>query len=151
MITAVLVHNPFVWYSPETWLYALIRKFSGSKWNHAVLWFTIEGQDLVCDANFHGVVIKNRKGLYSNLKREIAVLDIPTTQHESVLYSRIFEAVGTKYDFGVYGRYITKKNKNNKRLYCFELLGRIFTEQFDSSKFLTGKDFEKYIKYYIKY
>lgn len=151
MIRAVLIHNPLKWYNPETWLYALIRLATGSRWNHAAVYVDNEdGKRFVIDANFHGVVIKNREGLYPNLKRTIAVLTIPDDVSEEILRDRLKAQYGRKYDYLIYLRYFLPfLGKSKNKLYCFALLGKVWKEQIPQDKILTGKDFEQYINYYI--
>jgi len=144
---AVLVHNPLIWYNPATWLYSLIRKVSGSFWNHAVIWTDIENTPCMIDANFHGVIVRgNREQFYQKDKRILAFLEIPSEISEQELKQRLLNLCGKKYDYWVYLRFLLKRNRRNNRLYCFELLANVWKESFDSDKILTANEFEKYIK-----
>lgn len=137
---AILIHNPFVWYKPATWLYWLIRVFTGSFWNHAVIHTSWETRPLTVEANYHGVIVKPRE--QTSERRIIAYLEFPDTFDEGA-FDRMIYSLNKKYDFLVFFRYLLKRNRRNKRFYCFELLGYVYN--MDTSKILTGKDFEKYI------
>ena len=141
----LLVHNPLVWYKPATWLYAAIRKYTGSEWNHAVFWYEEHGVEFVADANFKGVFTRANRRARTSSRRKVAYIELP--EIEGIDYiGRMKARFGDAYDFGVYVRYITKKRKKRPgRLYCMEYVAQVYDELFPDDRVITGKDFEPYI------
>lgn len=160
----ILVHNPLVWYKPDTWLYFLIRIFTKTQFNHGVIHVDIEGVPCIVDANFNGVIIRgNRDEWYTKEKRIIGVCNMPSIEGvtDEELVQRLVRLSHKKYDFLVYLTYVkawilrlfgVKKvahHKLNSRFYCFELIATIYKELYEeklkNNEFITAKDFEQYL------
>ena len=49
----LLVHNPFEFTKPKTWLALIIRIVTNSNWNHCAVMLTIDGEQWVSDFQAH--------------------------------------------------------------------------------------------------
>jgi len=141
----LLIHNPFVWYRPATWLYWAIRMATKSEWNHAVIWYEENGLEFVADANFKGVFTRANRRARTTSLRKVAYLQLPEIAGVDYL-GRVKARFGDGYDFGVYWRYITKKRKKRPgRLYCMEYVAQVYDELFPDHVVITGRTLEPYI------
>lgn len=162
-IFPVLVYNPLVWYQPDTWLYALIRKFTKTDYNHMVIFAKLEGIWCVVDANFNGVLVRGNAEVWLNKQpRKLAACNIPTTYSQEQLKSLLLMKTNKKYDFLVYLTYIKfmlinlfkkqdsiVKTKSNDRFYCFELGADVYFDVYGrkliDELLVTSADFIPYV------
>lgn len=147
-ITPILVHN-YVTLNPVTWLYGLIRLWTGSRWNHCVIRVTSifdDGQrkyviDEVYDANFRGVISRPFE-TWAKKSRLCANLELPNSYNNLTLLSRLKNEVGKLYEFGVYwSRVLGVKRKTSDTLYCFELIEKVY----GIDKPTDGRHYQQYI------
>lgn len=162
-IFPVLVYNPLVWYKPDTWLYALIRKFTKTEYNHIVIFAKLEDTWCVVDANFNGVLVRGNAQVWLNKeKRRLAACNIPINVSQDLLKNSLLEETNKGYDFLVYLTYIKFmlinlfkkqdtiiKTKSNNRNYCFELVAKVYLEKYlqklIDNELFTSNDFKEYI------
>lgn len=145
----ILIHNPFVWYKPMTWLYALIRFFTKSNFNHAAVIVEVEQDLFVVEANAKGVVMIGLERWWKRAKRTCIVARTAAHQFVSPL-----KYLGIGYQFSLYISYLLsilfKKEwsdlRVHKTVYCFELAAYCFPSVFSYNKLhslITANDFEK--------
>jgi hypothetical protein len=161
-VIPILIHNPFNWKDPVSYLYALIRLATRSKYNHIAFYLEIEilgkTKRLVFEANGRGFIFVDYYYWKNRSAREHVCLNMKENEHQDEIIDVIFSLLRYKYQ---YLRYITYwfenliklleekwnfklfYNYKKTHLFCFEVAGILYS--FPEPEFLTGKDFEGFI------
>jgi hypothetical protein len=133
---SILVHNPFNWCKPVTYLSWLIRKLTGAYYNHAAILVQAADKFYVVEAIFPRVIITEFeiwKAKDDERKYEIVEIDGKFT--ESELTYRIITTICKKYDtaslfnllyYMIKGKWKGRTgNHASKKLYCYELVAYV--------------------------
>lgn len=142
----LLVHNFLRWHKPMTWIGALIRYFNKCYYHHVAMVVEIWGELFVIESTGKGVVIsKPLKQWIAEIeaRRHFAVKRLPdlTPEHCRTVLMRAFALLGNRYDFislfwyqlryQLFGTWRGRtKEKASARMYCSELIGYAYREQF---------------------
>lgn len=131
----LLVHNPFDWKRPLTYLSWKIRKVCGVFFNHACIILKIGNKFYVVEATFPRVKITEYEEWMRKYKRIIKLDPIESKFSEEELQLRIISQIGKRYDWWsllVILKYLAtgkwrghRGEKAAKRLYCFELVAHV--------------------------
>lgn len=150
-ITVFLIHNPFVWNEPRTWLYEAIRFVSGSYFNHIAILY---------NGKVYEALEEGFKDYYtydewkSQKLRKIKSFSITLDKYQQ---ERFYSLIGVKYDYftllfaHIFGKFFGNfKERGVNRVTCFEAVAYIL-DWFKNSKngygHVTGKHFEERIKF----
>ncbi len=68
----ILVHNPFEWSKPRTWLALIIRLVTQSHWNHCAVAVTIDNKECVSDFQERYKLRPMVEWSFEDAKRKIA-------------------------------------------------------------------------------
>ena len=145
-IYPILVHNP-ISANPVTWVYGLIRLWTRSFYNHAVVRvITIYESgtekvtiDEIYDANLRGVISRPYDVWATANNRKCLALEVDGEPLK--VLKKLKRNLGKLYDFRIYlSRVFGVKIKENRSIYCFELLEKIYGK----GKNTDGKYWEQY-------
>lgn len=131
----LLVHNPFDWRQPLTYLSWIIRVVCGVYYNHSGIFVLIGDKFYVVEATFPRVIITEYTEWLKKYKRVIQIETIESNFTEAELQHRIISQVGKRYDWWslvmILKYLLTGKWRGHrgeqaaKRLYCFELVALV--------------------------
>lgn len=134
-------YTPFKIYKPATWLSALIRLFTGAKYNHWALIVNNWGVPFVNEAKAKGITTSMAVCALS--KKKVVILKPKDEFPEHNIARKTNSKLGTTgYDFSsllffqlIYqltGWWIgrVKKEKAEKRMYCTEYVGYVYDMYF---------------------
>ena len=118
-IQIAMVSRPFCWREPKTYMPQLIKKFSGVKWHHALLFIEKEKEIWTLESIIRGTVpVMTEKEFVQKAKEreyDIVIYELYLTPYKSKCYQdNLKELIGKPYDyssllfyFAIY--YITKR------------------------------------------
>lgn len=134
-IKAVLVYNYFnPIKDPVSILAALIRIFTGSKWNHVELLIQEGDEKYIIGAVYPKIRKIDFETWDRSIKRKVKVMNIQSSRSPEEMIETAQALVGLKYDrdslllfmpfFLMHKVWLGRKDsKASKSLFCFELLG----------------------------
>lgn len=85
----LLVHTPFNWKRPLTIISYLIRRVTGSYWNHCAVLIELNGYHFIVESDIKGVVITPYKNWVK--EQEVRIYKVPDTD---ILKSRVLSKCG---------------------------------------------------------
>lgn len=146
----ILIHNPFEFSKPKTWLAWMIRKATDSNWNHCAVLIDIEGEETVCDFQARAKVRTYEEWLLDDKKRSYLIVEKKSIMPESWIRSQVINSSGRflGYDFLKiinHATYIKKKlvvfKENPDRFVCSEFVEYLLTG--NKVNWAIPKDFEE--------
>lgn len=137
----ILIHNPFEWKKPRTWLALIIRLITYRKdleiqFNHCAAMIEIEGELIVSDFQERAKVRTYQEWQLEDTKRIFSIVDRPSCMSEAWIKSQIINSSGRfdGYDYPKlvnHATYIKKGfvliKENLKRFVCSEWIEFLLT------------------------
>lgn len=93
----ILIRNEFLWYKPMRYLSAIVRFFTGVKYNHASMVVVTDGVPLQVEAKLSGVVASNLQDSIERKKSKIIILRRQES-NQSTVRTRALNLLGKPYD-----------------------------------------------------
>lgn len=132
----ILVHNPFNWKKPRTWLALIIRLVTKSQWNHCALAVELDGVECVSDFQEHYKLRPISEWLYEDTSRKVRYKEFVSEHADRWIVDQIMFASGRfkGYDWLKLVNHLTKRKlgftvfkENDKRFVCSEWIGFLQT------------------------
>ncbi len=135
--TIILVHNPFNWRDPMTYLGYIIRKISNTYWNHCAIVVDQNGIFYVVEATYPRIKITAYNVWVGLYERKTQLINIDHNLDEAILKARIVKHLGVKYDLLSLAVHLplflftrkwwgSKSKRGIDKPYCFELVAWIY-------------------------
>lgn len=144
----ILVHNPFKWKKPRTWLALIIRLVTRSHWNHCAVAVEIDGVECVSDFQERYKLRPWLEWANEDSKRYTTIRHLDSDNGSKWLTDQILFASGRfkGYDWLKLVNHLTKRKfgftifkENKKRFVCSEWIGFLQTGEKDN--WLVPNDF----------
>lgn len=125
----ILVHNPFEWQKPRTWLALIIRLVTKSNWNHCAVAVMIDGVECVSDFQEHYKLRPMSEWILEDTSRKVRFKEIDSEKDQRFIVDQILFASGRfkGYDWLKLVNHLTKRKfgftifkENENRFVCSE-------------------------------